>query len=214
MKFNVITRFTYLLLFVCSSIIITAFREDNDPFLTLLDKLNTLSSSNAHEKIHLHLDKPNYRSGDDIWLKGYLIHSKTNAPSDLSKVMYVELINDHNKVAHRLTLPVIGGLAWGNISIPDSLDKGNYTIRAYTNYMRNFGEDSFFGKAIKITKPLTDNVLTSTQYRFKGDSVISKIKITDVQGKRYENQEINYSIYLMPKKYLNEVKPKPTLMAK
>lgn len=194
MKFQLTPRFFYISIFIFLVIVITAFKQENDPFLTLLDKLNIHSSTHAYEKIHLHLDKPNYRSGDDIWLKGYLIHSKTNAPSALSKVMYVELISDQNKLAHRLTLPVIGGLAWGNFSIPDSIASGNYVIRAYTNYMRNFGDDSFFDKVIKISKPFYDNVFTSTKYRFKRDSIFSSIKITNGDGKVYANQEVSYTI--------------------
>lgn len=43
-----------------------------------------------------------------------------------------------------LKLQLSSGLASGNIFISDKIKNGDYELRAYTRWMRNFGEESFF----------------------------------------------------------------------
>jgi hypothetical protein len=43
-----------------------------------------------------------------------------------------------------------GGLGNGDFRLPDNIKSGRYRLRAYTNYMRNFGDQLFFNKEITI----------------------------------------------------------------
>ncbi|RZJ19802.1 MAG: TonB-dependent receptor, partial [Acinetobacter sp.] len=72
----------------------SAFIADDDPITALLKKLDEFSSKYAQEKVYLHLDKPYYAIGDNIWFKAYIVNAKTSLPSTLSKILYVELINE------------------------------------------------------------------------------------------------------------------------
>jgi hypothetical protein len=137
--------FLSLLLVICSG-----FSADETPLEKLLKQLAKITESYPREKVHLHLDKPYYAIGEDIWLKAYLVNAEKNEPSFLSKVLYVDLIDQKNEIKSTLRLEVINGLANGNISLIESLQPGNYRIRAYTNYMRNFDEGFFFQKRITI----------------------------------------------------------------
>ncbi|RZJ19835.1 MAG: hypothetical protein EON51_16540, partial [Acinetobacter sp.] len=128
----------------------SAFIADEDPLTTLLKKLEEFTKKFPQEKVHLHIDKPYFIAGEDIWLKGYLVTADKNEPSDLSKILYIDLISPDNKVAKKITLAVDSGRTFGQLTIPDSLASGNYRLRAYTNYMRNFGEDFFFERFIAI----------------------------------------------------------------
>ncbi|RZK55381.1 MAG: hypothetical protein EOO91_14235, partial [Pedobacter sp.] len=141
-----------LICFLCalSLMSFSAFIADEDPLTTLLKKLEEFTKKFPQEKIHLHLDKPYFIAGEDIWLKGYLVTAERNEPSDLSKILYIDLISPDNKVAKKITLAVDSGRTFGQLTIPDSLASGNYRLRAYTNYMRNFGEDFFFERFIAI----------------------------------------------------------------
>ncbi|MXV15744.1 hypothetical protein [Hufsiella ginkgonis] len=103
------------------------------------------------EKVSLHLDKPYYAVGDTIWYKAYVVNADYLTASKRSGLLYVELANDSNRVIRRVMLPVIMGLTWGNIALnADEVADGNYVLRAYTQWMRNFGETYVFKRELRI----------------------------------------------------------------
>ncbi|RZL18074.1 MAG: hypothetical protein EOO96_28250, partial [Pedobacter sp.] len=126
------------------------FKADETPLEKLLKQLAKITATYPQEKVHIHLDKPYYTVGEDIWLKAYLVTAEKNEPSLLSTVLYVDLIDNKNSIKKKITLSVDKGIASGNISLLDSLSSGMYRIRAYTNYMRNYNQDLFFEKFIAI----------------------------------------------------------------
>ncbi len=60
----------------------------------------------------------------------------------------------------------------GSMIIPVNIPSGTYKFRAYTNWMKNFGPEYFFEKAIRII---------NHERTCKPDSTIAKIKKYDVQ---------------------------------
>lgn len=112
------------------------------------------------EKVYIQTDKPYYYPGEEVWLKGYLNYGDNALRDSLSRVLYVELINKEKHVVHSIILPIEHGFAQGNFTMPDTLRSENYALRAYTNWMRNFGEASLFTKALPVfslyEKPAVD----------------------------------------------------------
>jgi TonB-dependent SusC/RagA subfamily outer membrane receptor len=106
------------------------------------------------EKVYLHLDKPYYSAGEDIWFKAYLVNAETNELFDNSNNLYVELISPQSKIIQKRILRIDKGLGNGDFHLEDSIPSGNYQIRAYTNWMRNFGDMFFFKKEITIESPI------------------------------------------------------------
>ncbi|GAB3930245.1 TonB-dependent receptor plug domain-containing protein [Mucilaginibacter myungsuensis] len=96
------------------------------------------------EKVYLHIDKSHYNLSDTLWFKAYVTNAD-NSPTKQSGLLYVELIDDSTDVVRRVSLPIKFGTCDGNISLnPKVFHDGAYTLRAYTNWMRNFGDDQFF----------------------------------------------------------------------
>lgn len=135
-----------LLIFLATS----AFIRNEDPFSDLLSKLEVYNKNNQQEKVHLHLDKPYYAIGDDIWFKAYVLNTVTSEPSQISNTLYVDLIDELNSVKKQLIIPLSFGMGWGDFNLKDSLSEGNYRIRAYTRWMENVGSEFFYDKTIKI----------------------------------------------------------------
>jgi hypothetical protein len=102
------------------------------------------------EKIYFHTDKPYYYPGEIIWMKGYMNYSQPALSDSLSKVLYVELINEAKEVVLTKTLKIDSGLAATEFLLSPALPAGNYLLRSYTNWMRNFGEQCFFLKPISV----------------------------------------------------------------
>jgi TonB-dependent SusC/RagA subfamily outer membrane receptor len=113
-------------------------------------KLKTFFDQHQMEKAYLHFDKPYYAAGDTIYFKAYAVAGEKNALSLLSGVLYADLIGPQNKIINGIKLQMIGGLAWGDFALPDSLPGGNYRVRAYTKLMQNYGSDVFFEKTLPI----------------------------------------------------------------
>jgi len=123
--------------------------------------LDSFSNRVPVEKVHIHFDKPYYSLGDTIWMKAYVVN-ENNGLSVLSKILYVDLLDDKDSVKVSLRLPVVKGLGWGAITLTDSLlTEGAYHIRAYTNLMRNFAQVYFFDKAIRVGNALPPGGLVS-----------------------------------------------------
>jgi len=108
----------------------------------------------VHEKVYLHLDKPYYSKGDNLWFKAYTVAGPNHTPSPLSENLYVELINKKDSVIKRLTVYLNKGLGNGDFNLADSLQSGKYTIRAYTNWMLNFDKDFFFQRQFQLIDPI------------------------------------------------------------
>jgi len=124
--------------------------EDSSAVNNILSRLNGFSASHITEKTYLQFDKPYYAAGDTIYFKAYITLGEQHKPSNLSGVLHVDLININSKKDQSIKLRIDGGLSWGDFALPDSLPAGNYRVRAYTQWMRNAGEDYFFDKTIQI----------------------------------------------------------------
>ncbi|WP_295794517.1 hypothetical protein [Mucilaginibacter sp.] len=139
---------------------------------------DSFRNRSAVEKLHCQFDKPYYAVGDTIWFKAYLLNAAYLTPSVKSGIMYVELVNDSNKVVQRQMLPVANGLSWGNIGLdPKTVVEGGYTFRAYTNWMRNFGETYVFKQRIYIASPSANNWLVNTRFSLTREGGIEKGKL-------------------------------------
>ncbi len=127
------------------------YAQRNDDFLTrAADSLEKQNNTRPQEKVYLHLDKPHYAIGDTIWFKAYTVIGVRHQLSALSGVVYVELIDARDSVAKRLTLPLVSGVAWGDFTLARSYKPGDYSIRAYTRWMRNADPGLFYNRRIQV----------------------------------------------------------------
>lgn len=103
------------------------------------------------EKAYLHTDRDEYTQGDTLWFKAYLVNGQNNQLVSSSGNLYVELIApDSAKIIQREIIRLDNGSGNGDMEIGDSLPAGKYKLRAYTNWMRNFGDNFIFSKDITV----------------------------------------------------------------
>jgi len=84
----------------------------------------------------------------------YLIDRNRLKPSAYSKIAYFELLNSKTDRLYKRGFCLDGGFGPGQIVLPDTLSTGRYTIRAYTNWMKNFLPYNCFMKEINIIMPI------------------------------------------------------------
>ncbi|MFZ0281572.1 MAG: hypothetical protein WAL29_07980 [Bacteroidales bacterium] len=154
----------------------TAFRLEAmvvtaDPTVNLQGSLQDLPL----EGIYLHIDRDKYIAGEDIWVSIYTTDQITGKLSSQSVVAYVELLNPWNMPVVQTRFQLSGGRGDGNLLLPDSVSSGTYTIRAYTNRMKNFLPDNCYMHDIEICNP------------FKGSDFWRKTYSTGSVSKKPDN---------------------------
>ena len=121
-----------------------------------------------NEKIHLHTDRSVYAGGDTIWFKAYLVNALDNKQETASQYIYSELLDPFGKNVCRVKIKQDKNAQfYGYLPVDDEIPAGQYTVRAYTRYMENAGEEFFFHKPIHIVSPLSKSL--STEISFEGE---------------------------------------------
>lgn len=109
------------------------------------------------EKVYLHLDNAGYFNGEKIWFSAYVIRCDVGKPTDISKVLYVELVNPSGDVIKTNKLYIDNGKAHGDITLDSIYGSGFYEVRAYTRYMTNWGNTGIYSRVIPVfNKPNTE----------------------------------------------------------
>ena len=102
------------------------------------------------EKLHLHTDRDYYVPGEKIWFKAYVTDAASHQYPTDSRYVYVELISSVDTLINRVMVRPEEGMFHGYLPINEIIPEGDYTLRAYTRYMENLGDDYFFKKNIQI----------------------------------------------------------------
>lgn len=97
------------------------------------------SQSQVQEKVYVHTDNTCYFVGDTLWYKAYVVRADNMHPTDMSRILYVELLSPDGLLVERQQVVVSAtGYACGQFALRDSLYSGYYELRAYTRWMLNF----------------------------------------------------------------------------
>lgn len=193
------TNFRYQVFLFFAILITAGFIASDDPLQNILAQLEKYHTSYSPEKIHLHFDKPIYAAGDTIWFKAYTVNAEKNQLSNLSKTMYVDLIDESDSVKQTLKLPIDAGVSWGNFTLADTVKEGNYRVRAYTNWMRNFSNNYFFDKTFEIGSSFSDRVNANINYQLAetdhNTQVNATVNYKDMAGNPMANKKVSYEIH-------------------
>ena len=116
-----------------------------------INSFNTQFNFYTQEKVYLHFDNTSYYQGDNIFFKCYVVTSEQNQLSELSKTLYVELLNPGGEILDKRILKIENGQCHGDFSLNHiPFYSGYYEVRAYTKYMLNFGEDVIFSRVFPV----------------------------------------------------------------
>ncbi len=93
----------------------------------------------VQEKVYIHTDNQCYFVGDTLWYKAYVVRADDLRPTDMSRILYVELLSPDGLLVERQQIIVSPtGFTCGQFELRDSLYSGYYELRAYTRWMLNF----------------------------------------------------------------------------
>lgn len=141
------------LLFLSVSSICAQQIGNEAPIMSYLREAMHFNRAIPQEKVYLHLDNTGYFENETVWFKAYLVRTDRSSPSDLSKVLYVELLNMSGDVIKTTKWPVDSlGQSRGDLKLYSLLGSGFYEIRAYTRYMTSWGPLACYSRVIPVFK--------------------------------------------------------------
>ena len=117
---------------------------------TLRSRYNAYSAWCSPEKVYLHFDRSCYTAGETIWLKGWTQEASQLSTLTPSNFMYAEVLDAGGDAVVRVKIKRGGAGFPGRIELPDNLETGDYTIRAYTLWQLNNPEEYLFNDRIRI----------------------------------------------------------------
>ena len=140
-----------LLTFAVSSLY--AQSEETTRILSYLQKAMNFNKVVPQEKVYLHFDNMGYFENETLWFKAYVTRTYDGRPTDLSKVLYVELLNPMGDVIKTRKYPIDSlGVSHGEMKLDTLLGSGFYEVRAYTRYMTNWGTNAVFSRVFPVFK--------------------------------------------------------------
>ncbi|WP_430811397.1 MULTISPECIES: hypothetical protein [unclassified Carboxylicivirga] len=107
----------------------------------------------SQERVVLSNDRDIYIAGEELWFNVVLLHGQSNHVSDMSKVVYVELMNGAGVPVVQSKLRLLEGCATSKLSLPDTLTTDNYLLRAYTRWMINYPVSCYAHNLVSVVNP-------------------------------------------------------------
>ncbi|MGA9237445.1 TonB-dependent receptor, partial [Robiginitalea sp.] len=102
------------------------------------------------ERVYLHMDREQAEAGEAIFFKAYVFNGPTQKRFSPSGVLRLELRDSENALVSTQYHPVEQGSGEGVLKLPKKLKDGPYEVLAYTRWMKNYGEQQFYRKTIRV----------------------------------------------------------------
>ena len=115
---------------------------------------SNLNVNGLSEKVSLITDKDFYLIGETLHFSFITYDEFLKTRLNLSRVLYVELLSSDNEIVDQVKVDIINGIGSGNLQISKQIPSSTYYLRAYTNYMKNFGLKQFFITPVSIFNPV------------------------------------------------------------
>ena len=146
-------RFLHILTICVLTTSLHAQGTDTTKIMSYIQKAMNFNKVIPQEKVYLHFDNMGYFENETMWFKAYVTKTDNGSPTNLSKVLYVELLNPSGDVIKTRKYPIDeNGQAHGDLMLDTLLGSGFYEVRAYTRYMTNWGVNAVFSRVFPIFK--------------------------------------------------------------
>ena len=175
-----------------------------DSLMKFAGNIHQFNSIFPQEKVFLQFDNTSYYTGETIWFKAF-VTSASNLGRSQSKVLYVDLISPTGVVLKQQKLMIVAGQADGSLPLLDGstaqarekrgvveYPSGFYEVRAYTNFMLNFGDDVVFSRVFAVYEKPKEN---GKFYEYNPTINIRRSDNVDLRPKAEKKREINASFY-------------------
>lgn len=111
------------------------------------------------ETVYSHLNKTILIKGETLGFSSYVLNKDLKKPSHLTKNLYCVITDSNNKTIKSKLVKVENGFSNNVFGIDSLFTSGEYTFKAYTNWMKNFDEQDAFVETFKVIDPEVEKVI-------------------------------------------------------
>lgn len=108
------------------------------------------------EEIVLSTDRDLYIAGEQVHFKLYTLDAVSGKPVHYSDIVYLELLDRQYSPLIRKKFTIRGGESNGTFTLPMEFISDNYSLRAYTSWMKNVGAAGYAHQSITVINPFTE----------------------------------------------------------
>lgn len=136
------------LFLLCTTI--GVYADGGDPYEKMFNNAREFALTYPQEKVFLHLDNTSYTQGDTIWYKAYVVLAANNQPTNVSKPLYVELLDQLGNIVEQQIVEINNGTAAGQIPLTNTFLSGYFELRAYTKWMLSMPEPQYYSRVLPV----------------------------------------------------------------
>ncbi|WP_278019694.1 hypothetical protein [Flavobacterium ginsengisoli] len=115
------------------------------------------------ETVYVHSNATSFVTGETLLYKVYCLKSSDKTPSNISKIAYVEIVDNNHKSVFKTKIALENGVGQGDYFIPTTVKTGNYKLVGYTNWMLNKPISELFQLDINIINPYKTDEKTNAE---------------------------------------------------
>ncbi|SDB63459.1 hypothetical protein SAMN03097699_2848 [Flavobacteriaceae bacterium MAR_2010_188] len=127
---------------------------------------NSVDSTNVFQKFleytelprevaFAHLNKSIHIDGETLAFAVYVFDKDQKRLTINTKNVYCAISDENERIIKEKLILITDGVGSGSFFVDETLDAGNYTFKAYTNYMKNFAEQNYYIQNFRV---LTSNL--------------------------------------------------------
>ncbi|MNK92801.1 hypothetical protein D3C87_1129370 [compost metagenome] len=152
---------------------------------------NDTPTTLTQETIFIHSNTTTFLTGETLYFKLYCLNPLNNKVSAISKIAYVELIDNEKKSLQKNKIFLDKGIGTGDYFIPTTLKTGNYKVVAYTKWMLNNVNSQKYAIDIFIINPFqtqepNDNITFDITNPAKSNTAIQATNANTANAKRID----------------------------
>ncbi|AOW21317.1 hypothetical protein [Urechidicola croceus] len=181
-NFHLLKRTTLLLLIITSTLCYSqdVFKDKN------LEGSYENYALLPREIAYLHLNKSTYIKGEYLGFSGYVLDKSSKRLSGLTTNLYCVISDKEEKVIKSKLVRVENGITNDLFELDSLFTSGEYIIKAYTNWMKNFNEQNFYAQSFRVIDPDIDSEVSAkiiesnidAQFLPEGGHLVSDIQNT------------------------------------
>lgn len=153
--------------------------------------VDSLVAPDRIEKVYLHTDRPFYYPGETLWFKSYITNAHQQV-THMSDIVYVELISPEGNSIIKKQYSINQGASYGQFEFKKAWVGGIYTVKAYTTWMLNNGEENIFSKKVTVQKVVQPRLQMKFDFQKEaygpGSTVTATLELKDLENNPLKNK--------------------------
>ncbi len=187
---------TLAFLFAMVAVISVLSAQEQSPIPKISQQISTFFSYYPREKVFLVTDKQLYKPGETIWFRAFVLNGDNLLSSEEGNKLNVGLYNQMGSVLQKDVYKLNGGVAFGDMVIPEKIDDGNFFLVAYSSVQSS--QDQIAVIPLKIDNQYSNQWVVEAVAR-DSVSIAGKpnelfIVLRNLSGIAQKNEPLRYEI--------------------